>query len=962
MMKKRFPVRLAILGMILLTGCGAGSSGDTPSPTPETNPAASIDLLVSNPQLNSDGATTVALTAIVKDSSNRALSGKSVSFSADSGVLAVTSGTTDANGTATATLGTGGNPTNRTIRVSASTGSISAATNNVTVTGTALSISGAASLSSGDTTPLTIFLKDSAGAGIVGKTVTVTSANGNTLSPASAATNASGQVIVNVTATVGGTDKITASSIGATKGFDLTVNTTILTFITPPPLATTEIPIGTNQTVTVAYMSGTIPQPGVTVNFLTTRGALSSASAVTGANGRATVTVASTNSGPALLVASIVGGPTAQAAVEFVAPTPSSLTLQATPATIGTNSGGLTTEKSLITAVVRDANDNLVKNKTVSFTIINDASAGSLTPASSITDSFGTASTYFISGASPGGLGGVTIRASVVGTAVTATTSLTVARKSLFIALAAGNEIKTGPVSNSYLKEFVALVTDSAGNPVVGATVVPTIVPLYYQKGYYTYSTSSSRWTQVGTLVSSFSTHPGIPACWNEDLMTHNPLYDFNGVLDPGEDQNGNNRLDPGDVVSVTATVTNSSGLSTVSLVYAEDYAYWVTVKLETFTGTSGSTASAFVDYTLEGMASDFVNPGISPPGNPSPFGTSWTCYVDLTVTAVSTTEMALSWQKSATANRYRVYRNGIYLAETRLNTYFDTGLSNGTTYCYRITQVDALGNETSLTTTVCNSTAMAAPTGLTATALSSTQIQVSWTASTGAAGYYLYRDSAAAPIKTVAANSVVDSGLTANTSYCYAVASFNASGVQSPKSGQVCVTTRLAAPDTPTLTATLVSGPKVNLSWTTSAGATSYRIYRNGTLLLTSTAAPATDTSVLLDHIYCYTISAVDAAGNESAQSDPVCVTVVATPPATPTGLTVAKAGGLAVNITWTASTGAVGYNIYRNGAFVAAPTAAPVVDTVPVAGFYCYTISALDAYGNESARSATPICLTLP
>jgi len=960
-------IRLAILGMlsmILFGGCGAGSSGDSPGPAPGTTVAASIDLLVSNPQLNSDGLTTVTLTAIVKDSSNRALQGKEVSFGADSGVLAVTNATTDINGTATATLGTGGNPTNRPIHLTAATGSVSAPANTVTVTGTTLSVSGAASLSFGDSTPLTIFLKNSAGAGIVGKTVTVSSLKGNTLSADSYVTNASGQVIVNITATVGGADKITASAIGATKDFDLTVNTTILTFINPPPTAVTEIPIGTNQPVTVLYTSGSTPQAGVTVNFFTTRGALNSATAVTGADGRAAITVSSTNSGPAVLVASVTGGPSSQVAVEFVAPTVGSLTLQASPATIGTNSGGSTTEKSLITATVRDANDNLVKNRTISFTIVNDASAGSLSPASAMTDSFGTASTYFIAGASPGGLGGVTIRASVMGTTVSATTAVTVARKALFISLATGPFIKELADKIRYQQDYVALVTDSAGNPVSGATVVATITPVYYQKGYYNYPEEATAWQRVVTLDSSWSTLPGIPACANEDGMTHNPLYDFNGILDPGEDQNGNNRLDPGNVASVTATVTDATGHGTLSIVYAKDYAFWVNVKLEAFAVTSGSTASAFVYFHLPGMATDYTSKTVAPPGNPSPFGTSASCYTDLTVTPVSPSSMALAWQRSATASRYRVYRNGIYIAETTQNSYFDTGLLSGTVYCYQIRMVDAAGNESSFTGTVCNSTNMAAPTGLTATALSSTQIQISWTASSGATGYYLYRDSAATPLKSVASNSTVDSNLTADTSYCYAVSSFNAAGVESPKSGQVCATTRLAAPATPTLTATLVAGPKVNLTWTTSAGATSYRIYRNGTLLQSATAAPVTDSTVVLDSYYCYTISAMDAAGNESAKSDPKCVTVVATPPATPTGLTATVvAAPLRVNLVWSSSAGAVSYRIYRNGVrlFTPDPTAAPAIDTTVGAGtLYCYTISAFDASGNESAQSTTPVCVT--
>ncbi len=82
MIKKRSSVMfvtIGMLGMILFSGCGAGTGGDDPAaPPPGQTVAASIDLLVSNPQLDSDvaGAPTVTLTAIVKDSSNRALIGE----------------------------------------------------------------------------------------------------------------------------------------------------------------------------------------------------------------------------------------------------------------------------------------------------------------------------------------------------------------------------------------------------------------------------------------------------------------------------------------------------------------------------------------------------------------------------------------------------------------------------------------------------------------------------------------------------------------------------------------------------------------------------------------------------------------------------------------------------------------------------------------------------------------------
>ncbi len=98
--------------------------------------------------------------------------------------------------------------------------------------------------------------------------------------------------------------------------------------------------------------------------------------------------------------------------------------------------------------------------------------------------------------------------------------------------------------------------------------------------------------------------------------MLHNPLYDFNGILDPGEDQNGNNRLDPGNVASVTAATTDSTGHATVSIVYARDYAYWVNVKLEAFANDlKGSTASAFVTFDLPGAADDYTNENDLPAG-----------------------------------------------------------------------------------------------------------------------------------------------------------------------------------------------------------------------------------------------------------------------------------------------------------------------------------------------------------
>src|SRR3989304_2887911 len=121
-----------LLALSVIAGCGTGGLTDASSTDddgagagPGASPA-SIDLLVSNSQLNSDGASTVTLTALVMDNGNNAMAGQTVTFAAESGILAVVSSVTNASGQATATLGTGGDPENRSITVTAAAGSKSA--------------------------------------------------------------------------------------------------------------------------------------------------------------------------------------------------------------------------------------------------------------------------------------------------------------------------------------------------------------------------------------------------------------------------------------------------------------------------------------------------------------------------------------------------------------------------------------------------------------------------------------------------------------------------------------------------------------------------------------------------------------------------------------------------------------------------------------------------------------------
>lgn len=180
------------------------------------------------------------------------------------------------------------------------------------------------------------------------------------------------------------------------------------------------------------------------------------------------------------------------------------------------------------------------------------------------------------------------------------------------------------------------------------------------------------------------------------------------------------------------------------------------------------------------------------------------------------------------------------------------------------------------------------APSGLAATAQSSGQVNLSWTASTdnvGVTGYKVYRDGTL--IGTTAATTYSDTTVSAATTYSYTVGAFDAAGNTSAMSNIATVTTPASSdtqpPTTPAgLTATAVSSQRVDLSWnaaTDNTGLAGYTVYRNGTAVATTGGATTaySDTTVSASTTYSYTVDAFDAAGNHSPQSAPASVTTPA-------------------------------------------------------------------------------------
>ncbi|MGW4029935.1 chitinase [Streptomyces sp. NPDC004838] len=88
-------------------------------------------------------------------------------------------------------------------------------------------------------------------------------------------------------------------------------------------------------------------------------------------------------------------------------------------------------------------------------------------------------------------------------------------------------------------------------------------------------------------------------------------------------------------------------------------------------------------------------------------------------------------------------------------------------------------------------------PTGLSAGAATSSAIPLSWSPSTGATGYKVYRDGAATPVATVTTASATVTGLTPDTAYQFAVSATNSAG-ESAKSATVTARTLREGPPPP--------------------------------------------------------------------------------------------------------------------------------------------------------------------
>ncbi|HXU63180.1 MAG TPA: fibronectin type III domain-containing protein [Polyangia bacterium] len=247
--------------------------------------------------------------------------------------------------------------------------------------------------------------------------------------------------------------------------------------------------------------------------------------------------------------------------------------------------------------------------------------------------------------------------------------------------------------------------------------------------------------------------------------------------------------------------------------------------------------------------------------------------------------QATVSWTAVSGASSYNLYwatAAGVTVGSASIHgvtsPFVQTGLTNGTTYFYRVTALNAAG-ESALSAEV-SARPVAPPPGIptgVAAVAGNAQVTISWAAVSGATSYNLYWATAAGvTLGSTRIQSVtrpfVHTGRTNGTTYFYRVTALSAGG-ESALSAEVKARP-VGTPSTPTGVRATAGTRQVTVSWTAVSGATSYNVYWStspgvtlGSNRIQSVTNPFVHAGRTRNVTYYYRVTALNANG-ESALS----------------------------------------------------------------------------------------------
>jgi len=265
------------------------------------------------------------------------------------------------------------------------------------------------------------------------------------------------------------------------------------------------------------------------------------------------------------------------------------------------------------------------------------------------------------------------------------------------------------------------------------------------------------------------------------------------------------------------------------------------------------------------------VDTGMAPPAPVNVLASSGTCAA-----------IAISWDASAGADDYEVFRNTVddfgsaASLGTTGTTSFDDGTADaGVTYFYFVTASNASG--TSGPSASASGVALAAPTSAPANVMATVDmggtVTVSWDAVANADSYDVFRNTiddagSAAFVGNTTMLSLDDPGAPSGQTLFYYVGAINACG-NGPLSPGASVDTGMAPPAPVNVLASTGTCAAITISWDASAGADDYEVFRNtvddfGSAASLGTTANTTfeDATAAAATSYFYFVTASNASG----------------------------------------------------------------------------------------------------
>jgi hypothetical protein len=925
--------------------------------------AAASGLSASASSVAADG-TTVTLTATLRDAQGNVVAGKSVTLAKSAGpgspVITPASVTTDAAGQAAftvssttagtmtfrATDATDGVVVTQTADVTFQPGAVSASASGLVATPGTVAADGVAA------STLVATLRDAHGNAVSGKTVTLAKTAGPgspTVSPASAVTNAAGQASFTVKSTTAGTATFratdTTDSVVVTQTADVTfavgaVDAATSGLTAAPASVVADGATASTLTATLRDAQGNaVSGKSVTLAKVTGPGtpAISPASVMTNASGQAVFTVTATYAGSYTFRATDTTDNvvvTQTAAVSFTAG-PAAASMSSVTSSGNVPNDGTTA--ATVTVVLRDANANPAPGRTVTLAKSAGTASPSITPASRVTDSTGTAT--------------FSVTATTAGTATfraTSTTDSVVVTQTADVTFVPPPDTPTGLTATPGNAQVTLAWTPAAGG------TAPTAYRVY-QNGSLAKTVAAPASGTTVTGLTDGTTYSFQVSAYSSSYRESALTGSVSATPRPAPNAPTGLTATPGDGVVNLSWSAPSSGTAPT------EYRVWENGALVATVGTTsaqrtGRTNGQAYSYEVQAFATNYGASAKTATVSATPVGPP--AAPASVAAAPGDGDVVLTWTAPASTaanpvTGQRVYVDGAATPAATLGatetTYRATGFTNFTGHTFVVASYNGTAETRAAAVAA---TPTAPPTALTVGAVGSDSVALSWTAPSGSpTGYRVYLDGVLRT--TVATTSTTLTGLAGATSYSITVSAVN-SATPVAESAKTAPATVLTKPGTPTGLTVTAGNRELGVAWTAPAGGapTGYHVYLDGTLAATVTTGTATTLASLVNgQAYAVTVSAYNATGDSATAAGNGTPTLPA--PAYYSLSDTSTGTGADVKVTYAFEPvpNASGYRLYRNGVEVSSTfrtylsTRRAMDDTArSFTTSYQYTVAAVD------------------